>query len=82
MVNKAKIEDIKPKPSSCDGIVDLRYDEYLDKCKEALRIIFEKNVDTQLLKDSKDNYEYNTYFPYRERYHLTKEEFKLLKEMS
>ena len=54
---------------------------YKSKKELAFDIIFEKNVDIQLLKESEDRSEYNVHFPYREMYHLTQEEFKLLKEV-
>lgn len=49
--------------------------------KKALEIIFEKNVDIELLKESENRYEYNMHFPYREIYHLTEEEFDLIKKL-
>lgn len=53
-----------------------------DKYKKALEIIFKKTVDIDLLKDCEDVWEYNMNFPYRGIYHLTQDEFNLLKEYS
>jgi hypothetical protein len=57
-------------------------DEMLDKIKEqekVLEIIKEKRVDMQLLRDCESRSEYNMAFPYREIYHLTQEEFDLVR---
>lgn len=53
--------------------------EYTKQYEKALKIIFEKKVDIELLEFCEDRYEYNMHFSFIEVYHLTEEEFNLLK---
>ena len=63
------------------ALANKQYKELMEGAKrqnDILKIMFDKNVDIELLKQSEDRSEYNTHFPYRETYQLTQEEFDLL----
>ena len=55
------------------------FDNLSEKQEKKLKIIFEKKVDIELLSFCEDRYEYNMHFSFIEKYHLTEEEFGLLK---